>query len=123
MAKSLKCIRDRLWKVNPCCRYCGILTILPQDIIKGRDSFGKLRHYPNNMATIDHLRSRYDPKRQIHNRNEKRYILSCVQCNNKREKKETDNIKIEKLWELSKRYPQNRGSEGQADLLSKMCRG
>jgi len=111
MAKSLKIIRDRLWKVDPHCRQCGVLTILPQDIVKGRDRFGKLRHYPDNMATIDHLRSRYDLKRRIHDRNERRYILLCIKCNNKREKEETSKLKIEKLWELSKRYPRNRGNE------------
>lgn len=108
---NLKKIRDRLWKACPFCVYCGMITILPQNIVKGRDKFGKLRYYPDNMTTIDHLRSRYDPKRQIHDRNERRYILSCLKCNNERGKEETKKIKIKKLWKLSKRYPQNKGNE------------
>ena len=105
MSKSLKAVRDRLWKKNPHCRYCGVVTILPQHVIKGRDGLHRLRHFPDNMATIDHLRSRLDPERGNHIPSERRYILSCNKCNNKRGKKEVSELDLEKLWKQSKRFP------------------
>ncbi len=105
MPKSLKEIRERLWYKNPHCVYCGVLTVLPSSPLLHRSKTGVLHKIPPNLATIDHLRSRLDPKRRIHKKKEKRYVLACATCNNLRAKDEVSKTKIERLWELSKRYP------------------
>jgi hypothetical protein len=51
---------------NPYCFWCGIQTVLVAD--------PPTRH---NLATLDHLYSRYHPKRA----NDKRYVLACRKCN------------------------------------------
>jgi len=65
------------------------------------------------MATIDHLRSRYDPMRSEPNHNqEERIVLACRKCNCLRSMLETAFLKannIEKLWALSKRTPKKQG--------------
>lgn len=105
MSKSLREVRERLWKKDPHCRYCGVITVLPSSPLLKRGKDGKLRHYPDNMATIDHLRSRLDPERQNHYPSERRYILACWKCNNERSKKENSKLRIEELWKRSGRMP------------------
>lgn len=40
---------------------------------------------PPNLATIEHLRDRFDPTRWERNRNgERRLVLACLECNNRR---------------------------------------
>ena len=42
------------------------------------------------MATVDHLISRYDPRRWLHTAtNEQRKVLACFECNQRRQKEET----------------------------------
>ena len=42
------------------------------------------------MATVDHLISRYDPRRWLHTRNnEQRKVLACFECNQRRQVEET----------------------------------
>jgi hypothetical protein len=53
------------------------------------------------MATVDHLYSRYDPRRWVKAKDgEVRKVLACFECNNKRASWETKNLGQE---ELSKR--------------------
>ena len=55
------------------CHYCGIKTIFPR---------GNILNNVPNVATIDHLNSRFDPKRYTPCTNgERRRVLSCYRCN------------------------------------------
>lgn len=50
------------------------------------------------MATIDHLISRYDPRRWLHTAtNEQRKVLACFECNQKRQKEETAQLTQEEI--------------------------
>jgi len=51
------------------------------------------------MATIDHLISRYDPRRWLRTpTNEQKKVLACFECNQRRQREETANLsKTEKL--------------------------
>jgi len=51
------------------------------------------------MATVDHLISRYDPRRWLRTpTNEQRKVLACFECNQRRQKKETAQLsEAEKL--------------------------
>jgi hypothetical protein len=39
---------------------------------------------PKNLATLDHLRDRYDPTRREPSNGEPRYVMACYDCNQKR---------------------------------------
>lgn len=83
-----KARRKRLWRKNPRCRNCGVVTILPEDMMKryGITDGSKMmslisREDSDRMATIQHLVSRLDPNRTKHKPNEIRYDLWCNRCN------------------------------------------
>lgn len=59
---------------------------------------------PDNMATIDHLRDRFDPLRKI-NEKKSRSVLSCKKCNNDRSSLRQAALDKEELWERSGRKP------------------
>lgn len=83
-----------MWLKNPHCQYCGVETILIDDLnLKGLKT-------PPNTATIDHKYSRYNPLR---NTEKQEYILCCSLCNNYRAQLEEDKIPIEVLRERSRR--------------------
>jgi hypothetical protein len=79
MSLKLRKRREKLWvKENGKCYWCGCLTILPD----------RGEHFPiapDNLATIDHLRSRLQQSRQEPNHGvEERTVLACFQCNHLR---------------------------------------
>jgi hypothetical protein len=66
----------KMWNENPHCHWCGRMTTL-----EGRDE-NKLNP---ETATLDHLYSRLDPRRKEVNRTmEKRRLLACYECNQRR---------------------------------------
>lgn len=71
----------QLWEKDPHCHYCGkptVLTNIPGGII------------PPNAATVEHLLSRYNPKRWTRRKpGEVRKVLSCWECNQAQSHKET----------------------------------
>lgn len=81
MRKPRKC-RAKLYEdANGLCYYCGCKTIFP-------DVNNELDGSPN-LATIEHLFSRFNPNRLKPNRtNERRRVLSCFKCNQTRAKLE-----------------------------------
>lgn len=69
--------RRSLFAKNPACYWCERITTL----YVAKD--GEIP--PDNMATIDHLRSRFNPRRKEPNpKGEKRRVLACHKCNQKR---------------------------------------
>lgn len=78
--KQFKNRRGRLWKLNPNCPGCGVLTILPEDmppIVKGLD-----RVLLDSMATLDHVLPRADPRRTKQTSSSRTRLL-CHGCNQK----------------------------------------
>ena len=64
------------------------------------------------MATIDHLISRYDPRRWLREEtNKQRKVLACFECNQKRDREETSKLSVEekkaRSWKLTFR-PSNK---------------
>lgn len=73
--------------------------ILPEDVVKVN---GKMT-YPDNLATTEHDRSRFNPSRWDPNTNASpRTSLLCRKCNHLRGKKEQKTIGKDKLRILSK---------------------
>ena len=75
MGKSINRLRDKLWRIDPHCRYCGCETYLPD----GEEP-------TDSMATIDHLYSKlgggnvsFSP---VKFPPEIRRVLCCWKCNN-----------------------------------------
>ena len=66
-----------------------------------------------DMATLDHLRTRYNPKRQVPSFDKEQTVLACWECNHRRGEEDTQNVPIE---ELHNRAKNNRNSE----LISKL---
>lgn len=87
--------RRRHWRQDPRCAWCGRVTVL----VTPR------RHEapPPNMATVDHLRDRYDPTRgePLRGRPEVRRVLACLECNHGRAERKTAALPIEELHRRS----------------------
>jgi len=94
--ERLKRRRTKLWIQNPHCIYCGVETILPEDVERGKPA-------PPHMATIDHKYSRFHSLRTTPNSPmEIRRVLCCNLCNNYKAQLEADKIPIEILRARSK---------------------
>ena len=102
--------RERLFKEHPYCYWCNCKLV---------KCCKKNRKRPN-IATIDHLRSRLDPSRQMKDYSQNpRTVLSCSKCNENRAKEEVKNLSKEDLWARSKRYPKNRKNNCNNELSRK----
>lgn len=82
--------RTRMWRANPHCENCGVLTVLPEDCpgwqAKG-DGSTFLKKVPANMATIQHKYDKLHPLRNVIRPNERRHFLWCYKCNHEHYKK------------------------------------
>ena len=82
MANKFRKQRRALWLKDPHCYWCGVRTFLPSRVGKSPKA--------KNEATIDHLRPRHHPGRLEPAKNQEvRRVLSCWECNNKRDQVET----------------------------------
>jgi len=81
-----------MFKENPHCHYCGVLTEMPEAGV------GDQKHNPK-CATIDHIYSKIDLRRWVGGKqNEERYVLACQSCNNGRQIKESEHIPSFEKW-------------------------
>ncbi len=87
--------RYAFWKKDPKCHWCGIPTVMYPHLN------GKTCH--DDEATIDHLRSRLDPTRWDPQNGEKRRVLSCKKCNEKRAEEECAALSLDELHKRSGR--------------------
>jgi len=87
--------REVLFKKNPYCFWCGRKLVKPEKC----DS-----QTQENMATLDHLRTRYNKKyRRIPNINkEKRIVLACYRCNQLRSIPGVEKLNRDKFKRLLK---------------------
>lgn len=93
MSRKIRERRERLWaKANGICYWCNIKTVMPKRGVHNSTP-------TNDLATVDHLRSRLNTSRHEPNvTNEERTVLSCWQCNNIR------GILDQKTGQLTLRY-------------------
>ena len=94
--KSKQARLKNLLKLNPHCFWCGCLVTL-------ENRHGRHKKHPPHMATLDHIISRNNKNWKKGTRN--RIVLSCTECNNKRQAEETKELPIEELWRRSGSYP------------------
>jgi len=88
---SNRTLKLKLWQEDPKCHWCGRITI-PTNVkhIKGQPD--------PLMATIDHVISRFSPMRWVRAKpDEKRKVLACVECNQRRQQEETAKLSYEEL--------------------------
>lgn len=69
MSRSNKQIREKYYKSNPYCFWCGIKTVLEH-----------INRNANNLATLDHIFHKFHPSRQFCGKT----VLACNQCNSDR---------------------------------------
>lgn len=96
-------IRAWLFRQNPHCHYCGVLTVLHPPNPKNK-------YLPDNLATIEHLVTRFDPHRQQHQAGERRLVNACRKCNAEQGAKRQREVPLEELHRRSGRSPSNRGA-------------
>jgi|2_EtaG_2_1085320.scaffolds.fasta_scaffold12574_5 hypothetical protein len=100
---SKKRRRLNLWDTDPSCYWCGIETVMPPDGISSRGDI------PDNEATIDHLRTKFDSTRLDPNHsNEERTVLSCRKCNWERGRESEKEAGIEELRRRSQLVPKKK---------------
>ena len=96
--QKVKDRRQILLNEHPFCCYCGVKVV-----------YFKIKRFqrtPDNFATVEHLRSKYQESRKEPNLgNEQRIVLACNKCNNEKGSTETSLLSKEELWERSKRHP------------------
>ncbi len=89
----------KMWNDNPHCFWCKCLTQLTNN------SDGKV---PHNAATIDHLYSRYDPRRWVKRKpGQIKKVLSCHTCNQHRGYQETKRLSKEEILRRSQGFSLN----------------
>lgn len=88
--------RDRWFKKHPYCYWCGV------KLVQGNSGGG---FQPDNEATIDHLRSRFDPTRRSEVYGVRRRVLACHKCNWGRGESERKQLPSEEIWRRSKSWP------------------
>lgn len=82
-----------LYAQNPRCYYCNRETVLTNEAFLKRDIINP------RMATVEHLISRYHPKRwEKRKPGEIRKVLACFECNQARSKEETERVSKEELY-------------------------
>lgn len=90
-SKRLRKQRERLWRTNPHCYYCGNLTELPPHM-------QHLKNQKDHYATIEHIYSKYNPLRRTPNTTmEQRHVLACYKCNQEKARQDELAVGIEEL--------------------------
>lgn len=99
--KSLAKQRERLWREDPHCHYCGVETILKPNHVKGLTT----PEERDRLATIDHIRPRHHPDRLKPANGEVLHVLACSKCNNERDKRELAEKPLEWHHAQSRAFP------------------
>ena len=86
----------RLWNINPHCHWCGCLTVLTNHNTGGLE---------DSDATVDHLYSRFDPRRWVKRKpGEQHKVLACYKCNQQRSIDEHTKLAREEIRRRSQGY-------------------
>lgn len=108
--------RERMWRNDPRCHWCGCRTVLPP---AGAGSHRK--NIPTNEATIDHLDSRLSPDRGKFNGCYRR-VLACLRCNNRRNDEEQGWLAFKSPQTLWERTGALYGIAKLSGALNEVCR-
>lgn len=101
----LKRRRIKLWNESPACRWCGVETILPEELARRYGDANKAPYeVAQRMATIEHVHSRLSGRYQTHGR-EETLTLFCRKCNNERGAQEMRSLPIEEVRARCGQYP------------------
>ena len=100
-ASKIRARRNKLWRLRGgLCHWCGIKTVLPQFLPKGRGT------QPGHMATLDHLDDRLSGRRgSFTGKGVERTVLSCLKCNSERGKESEAALSKAELQYRAKRQP------------------
>jgi len=103
-------VRDLKWRQDPRCHWCGKITRLPTPRVKG------VKHIQeHDWATLDHLVSRMEAtKRRAAKPGERRWVLACYECNNRRSNEEMLKTPIEELRRRAGRDPETGRRPGES---------
>ena len=102
-SKRLAKQRKAMWRLNPRCYYCGVVTILRPLHIPGQQLMPEIRY---RVATLDHVRARHHPDRtKPPEPGEVLHVLACWRCNNERDQRELQMKPKEYLREQSGAIP------------------
>lgn len=105
-AGHLKARRLKLWKDSPICRWCGVDTILPEELAR---LYGNANDAPpemaDRMATIEHKNSRVSGRRHQTPFGQETLTLFCRKCNNEQGKLEYDALPIDEKRARCGQYP------------------
>ena len=95
MSTSDKRRREILFLRHPFCYWCG----------RPVKMYVHSQHEtpPPDQATLDHIRTRYNPERHMPSDKEQT-VLACWECNHKRGEEDTQNMPLEELHNRSKRH-------------------
>jgi len=89
----------QFWNENPHCHWCGKQTQVTNC------PNGKI---PPDAATIDHLYSKYDPRRWVRRKHGERHkVLACYACNQRRSIEETERLSKEEILIRSQGFSLN----------------
>ena len=93
--------KEKLWQQDKRCYWCKRFTkLLSIPEISGKAD--------PLLATLDHIYSRYSPKRFIRAKNgEVRKVLACYECNSRRAREETSKLSKEELVKRAKGFSLN----------------
>ena len=91
--------RKRLFKKNPYCVHCGVKMILPEEIgyINQSNNRRKLKSYPDNLCTIDHIFSKVHPLKISGELKKGKTIICCSKCNNRKGNEDVQKLGIEEI--------------------------
>lgn len=95
--RSNRKLRIKLHEKDPMCYYCGKYTVL--------STHKKHAKEVPNLATLEHLRTRFDANRSEPNyTNERRIVLACKKCNQEKAREKELEVGIEELRRRSGYY-------------------
>ena len=100
MAKKKRQKKEKLYAKDPFCFWCRRSLSIYGILLSGQP-------HPEDMATLDHLRSRLNPERRngLDYPGQIQIVLSCPGCNKARSDKEQEKLGIDELRRRAKAYP------------------
>lgn len=83
--------RDKLFKENSFCQFCGVEMIHPDEFHENINGVKtRIKSFSKNLLTIEHIYSRYNPQREevYKDDNRAKITICCWECNQNNAKKD-----------------------------------
>lgn len=105
--ERIKRVRAAMHRTNPCCRRCGVPTILSSGAFETKKLEQSGSPWRDRMATIDHKFTRYDAAQRANPVNgEQRWKLVCSKCNGELARERELQVPLEERQRRAGRFPQ-----------------